>query len=112
MSKQKIITLANARTTVGELTPVTFDGDFGYADVYLSGVFGGATVKIQAEPLTYSDNAPTVGFTDISGAEAITAPAVKRLEVSKNTKLRAVVSGATGTTNISIIAKYELDIQG
>lgn len=109
---EKIITLANARTTNATLNAVTFDGDFDFADVYLSGVFGGAIVEIQAEPLTYTDDAPTVGFIDISGAEAITAPTVKRLEIGKNTKLRAIIANASGTTNITIIAKYKIDKQG
>lgn len=109
---QKIITLATNAAANGALTEQLFDGDFEVADVYFSGTFGGATVEIQGEPLVYTDNAPTVGFIDLSGAEAITAPTVKRLEIGKNTKLRAVVSGAGGSTNISIIAKYRTDIQG
>lgn len=109
---QKIITLANARATNGTLDAVTFDGHLGYADVYFSGEFGGASVAIQGEPLSYTDNAPNVGFVDVSGGEAIKTKGTKRLIVGKNTKLRAVVSNASGTTNISIIAKYDIDIQG
>jgi hypothetical protein len=109
---QKIITLANARTTNETLDAVTYDGHLGYADVYFSGNFGGATVEIQAEPLTYTNDAPNVGFVAVAGGEAVQKTGTKRLIVGKNTKIRAVVSNATGTTSISIIAKYDIDIQG
>ena len=108
---QKIITLATNATANGALTEQLFDGDFEVADVWLSGTFGGAIVELQAVPNVLTDNAPSVNWVDISGAEAITAPQVKRLEIGKDTKLRAFLSNASGSTSITIIAKYRIDRQ-
>lgn len=108
---QKIITLATNATANGALTEQLFDGDFEVADVWFSGTFGGAIVELQAVPNVLTDNAPSVNWVDISGAEAITAPQVKRLEIGKDTKLRAFLSNVSGSTSITIIAKYRIDRQ-
>ena len=108
---QKMITLATNATQAVALADKLFDGDFETADVYFSGTFGGATVELQAMPNTLSDDAPAVDWVDISGAEAITTPQLKRLEIGKNTKIRAVLSNVSGSTSITIIAKYEVDRQ-
>ncbi len=107
--KMKSIVLADARTTNGELDYKVFDGDFGKANIYISGVFGGAKVQIQAMPNETRDDVPSISFVPVSGAQNIVEPQVSSLDCIKNTRLRAVVSNATGTTNISIIAKYYVD---
>lgn len=103
----KTLTLANAVTSNSTGTSVTFDGDRGYADVYLSGSFGGGSVKIEAQPASYSEGTPSVGFVAVSGAEAITSPTAKRIEISKNTKLRCVVSGISSSANINVVLHYD-----
>jgi len=108
---EKIITLATNASANAAFPEQLFDGDFETADVWFSGNFGGATVELQAVPNVLIDNAPAVNWVDISGAEAITTPQVKRLEIGKNTKIRAVLSSVSGATSITIIAKYRIDRQ-
>jgi hypothetical protein len=62
--------------------------------LYALGVFGGATIKVQASP----DGQNWVEVPSLS----ITAPTVINLDVSAS-MLRAVVSGASGTTSVSLI---------
>lgn len=103
----KTLTLANSVTANTTGASVTFDGDSGYANIYLSGSFGGASVKIESQPGSYSPETPSVGFVAVSGAENMTSPTVKKLEIPKNTKLRCVISGVSVSTNITVVAHYD-----
>ena len=61
--------------------------------VYILGTFGGAKVNIQASP----DNATWVNIPDAE----VTAEAMLNIDLAAN-KIRAFISSASGTTNISV----------
>lgn len=105
-----ILELFRSRTTNGTSDSVTYDGDKERVDVYFSGTFNGASINLEAEPGNYNGKTP-IGFVPISGATAITAPTMKTIEITRNTKIRAVVSGGGGSMNINIIAHYNSDGQ-
>ena len=98
-----IINLATARTTDGTLDSVTYDGTNERADVYFTGTFDGASVNIQGSPL---NDGSASGFVNISGATAITDNTVKSLNIGQDTKLRAVISSAGASTELTIYARY------
>jgi hypothetical protein len=98
-----VIYLAQDVTTDGTLTAVKYDGDNERADIYFTGTFDGASVAIQASPV---NDGSASGYVSISGAEAITGNTIKSLSIGKDTNLRAVVTSAGDSTDLTIYARF------
>jgi hypothetical protein len=98
-----IVYLATAVTSNSTTTAVTYDGDNERADIYFTGTFGGASVAIEASPL---NDGSASGYVTVSGASAVTENTVKSLNIGKDTKLRAVITSAGGSTSLTIYARF------
>lgn len=101
MTSQIIIeNLFTNQTTNGNGTPITYNGTRERLDLHFQGTFDGANIAIQASTATGTT------YTNVSGGEAITSNIVKSFEVSKGSKIRAVVTSAGGSTDLTVIASY------
>lgn len=105
---QPILYLAKNETTSGSKDPVLFNGTQGKANIYFEGNFGGATVALQMKPNNYNGQTPEIDFTPVIGADAINEPGVSELIIMNDTHIRAIISNASGATNLNILLKYDL----
>jgi|SRR3990172_941617 len=76
--------------------------DFSSADAQIEafGVFGGASVTLETST---NDGGNYVPLTDITRSSVIiVAPEMLSAKFSYNTSIRATITGATGSTNITV----------
>jgi len=87
--------LTSATTNVTS-TAVIHSG--GEVDIAVNGVFGGASVALQAN---FTGVDTWVPVSEGTAACAFTVSLIKTLKVSRRCQLRLVITGATGTTSLN-----------
>ena len=91
-------TLFENKTSNGDSAVVVI-GDGGYRNIKATGVFGGATLTLQVD-YTDNDYAPLI---EDNIAQTITTPGALNIQPFKpGIRFKAVLSGATGTTDITL----------
>lgn len=83
---------------------VIYDGHKEGATLSCSGTFGGASVQYQHN-IANDQEQPMLDWTNIG--TAITSNDTQRASISHRAMIRAVVTGASVTTNISCILHYQ-----
>lgn len=88
-----------------------YTGNTQLAALYINGSLGGGAVTLQAKPRTNSTYAagqePNIDFTPVSGATALVNSEVKLVSIPTNCELRAILSGSSGASGVSVALHYQ-----
>lgn len=103
MSKAKSLLTNQTANITG--TAVIYDGRTEEATLTCAGVFGGASVQYQHNVANDQDLPILTDWVNIGSA--ITDNNSQRISLSYKTMLRALVTNASGTTNINCVINYQ-----
>ncbi len=96
--------LENANNN-GTYPSLTYKGFSQAADLVASGTFGGASIQLQMNIASEKNDVLLPEWVNIG--EPITNLQARRIDMTRNTMLRAIVTGASGTTNLVLVIHHQ-----